>query len=338
MVIWSASARTVASPCAAMKAPVPPVTAAVCSGVEGTNGPWTMIVPPVSAKRRGAFERARQWAGARLHERARLAQHAGLGAVLAQQAIRDDDEVAGRRAGLAEVDEGRLDHFAGFDELGRSVVAVPVGRLGAGIGACAGRGGGGDDARALAIRSSSSRRWPVARWRGSRPRKVPRPPAPSTSPPRHSSASPASSWRRAFPPCGCTLGRGTRWDCFDAALADCERGSALAAETGRERVLLVLTIESVATLLELGRPGRGDHDGRGRHRAGAPVGAASHAAGAHSTLASARLMTGDVAGALAHATEAAETGTRADFHAAGQPGWCLGAALIARAPRALWRR
>ena len=40
---------------------------------------------------------------------------------------------------------------------------------------------------------------------------------------------------------------------FEAALADCQRGSAIAAQTGRERVLLVLTIESVPTLLELGR-------------------------------------------------------------------------------------
>ena len=40
---------------------------------------------------------------------------------------------------------------------------------------------------------------------------------------------------------------------FEAALADLRRGAALAADTGRERVLLVLTIESVAPLIELGR-------------------------------------------------------------------------------------
>ena len=41
--------------------------------------------------------------------------------------------------------------------------------------------------------------------------------------------------------------------CFDAALADLERAAAIAAETGRERVLLIVTIESVPALVELGR-------------------------------------------------------------------------------------
>ena len=39
----------------------------------------------------------------------------------------------------------------------------------------------------------------------------------------------------------------------DGALADLRRGAALAAGTGRERILLVLTVESVAVLVELGR-------------------------------------------------------------------------------------
>jgi DNA-binding NarL/FixJ family response regulator len=36
-----------------------------------------------------------------------------------------------------------------------------------------------------------------------------------------------------------------------------------------------------------------------------------------------------VSGALLHAGEAVEIDTAPDFHAAGQPGWCLGAALVA---------
>ena len=50
---------------------------------------------------------------------------------------------------------------------------------------------------------------------------------------------------------------------------------------------------------------------------------------AHSALAAARLAAGDVAAALSAAGEAAEVGARPDVHAAGQPGWCLGAALTA---------
>ena len=48
-----------------------------------------------------------------------------------------------------------------------------------------------------------------------------------------------------------------------------------------------------------------------------------------SALARARLAAGDVAAALPHAEDGAALGARADFHAAGQPGWCLGAALAA---------
>ena len=39
----------------------------------------------------------------------------------------------------------------------------------------------------------------------------------------------------------------------EAALADLERGAARAAGTGRERVSLILTLESVAALVALGR-------------------------------------------------------------------------------------
>jgi DNA-binding CsgD family transcriptional regulator len=116
---------------------------------------------------------------------------------------------------------------------------------------------------------------------------------------------------------------------FDAALADFERGSALAAQTGRERVLLVLTVESVATLVELGRLAQAI----AAAQEGVELARLSKnprtLVWARSALASARLASGDVASALRDATEAGKDAPPADFYAAGQPGWCLGTALTA---------
>jgi DNA-binding CsgD family transcriptional regulator len=50
---------------------------------------------------------------------------------------------------------------------------------------------------------------------------------------------------------------------------------------------------------------------------------------AQCALSSARLAAGDVGAAVQHAEEAAASGVAADFHAAGQPAWALGAALAA---------
>ena len=116
---------------------------------------------------------------------------------------------------------------------------------------------------------------------------------------------------------------------FDAALADCERGPAIAAEPAASASCCVLTIESVATLLELGRLAEATTAAEEGIELARLSGQPRMLLWAHSTLASARLMTGDVAGALAHASEARRPATPADFHAAGQPGWCLGAALVA---------
>ncbi len=116
---------------------------------------------------------------------------------------------------------------------------------------------------------------------------------------------------------------------FEAALADLRRGAELAERTGRERVLLMLTIESVATLVELGRIAEATaaaEEGVERARL---AGSARILLWAQCELASARLAAGDVAAALRHAGDAAAAGTRPDFHAAGQPGWCLGTALVA---------
>jgi DNA-binding CsgD family transcriptional regulator len=94
-------------------------------------------------------------------------------------------------------------------------------------------------------------------------------------------------------------------------------------------VLLMATIESVATLIELGRLAEARaaaEEGLERARlAGSP----RMLLWAQSALAAASLAAGDVAAALRHAERAAQEGTRPDFHAAGQPGWCLGAALTA---------
>jgi len=116
---------------------------------------------------------------------------------------------------------------------------------------------------------------------------------------------------------------------FEAAHADLERGAAIAAETGRERVLLVLTLESVATLIELGRLADATAAGDEGLELARLAGNSRMRLWAHSALASARLAAGDVAGAVDHAGEAARIDARPDFHAAGQPGWCLGAALTA---------
>ena len=54
---------------------------------------------------------------------------------------------------------------------------------------------------------------------------------------------------------------------------------------------------------------------------------------ARCALSAARLAAGDVGAALEHAEEAAASGVAADFHAAGQPAWALGAALAAAGER-----
>jgi tetratricopeptide (TPR) repeat protein len=116
---------------------------------------------------------------------------------------------------------------------------------------------------------------------------------------------------------------------FEAALEDFDRGIDLAAQTGRMSALLLSTVESVQTLVELGRLeeacARGEEGLERARLAGIP----RVLVWAHSALSTARLATGDVQGALREAFEGAETGVLPGFYAAGQPGWCLGAALTA---------
>ena len=126
------------------------------------------------------------------------------------------------------------------------------------------------------------------------------------------------------------LGRARRYlGQVEDALGDLERGAARAAGTGRERVSLILTLESVAILVALGRL----DDAAAAGEEGLELARLSNlphmTLWAHSALSGARLAAGDVSAALAHAEQAAAPGPDGDVHSAGQPGWCLGAALTA---------
>ena len=113
------------------------------------------------------------------------------------------------------------------------------------------------------------------------------------------------------------------------ALADAERGLGLAARTRRERIALVLAVESVGPLVDLGRLG----EAVARAEEGLERAALSDnprmLLWAHCAAATALLAAGDVPAALRHATAAGHDGVAADVHAAGRPGWCLGTALAA---------
>jgi ATP/maltotriose-dependent transcriptional regulator MalT len=126
------------------------------------------------------------------------------------------------------------------------------------------------------------------------------------------------------------LGRARRaLGAFARALALLERGAALAARTGRENVRPQLTVESVATLIELGRIADASAAAEQGLELARLSGNPRVLLWAHCALSSARLAAGDVSAALDVAGEAAESGARLDFHTAGQPGWSLGAALVA---------
>jgi ATP/maltotriose-dependent transcriptional regulator MalT len=116
---------------------------------------------------------------------------------------------------------------------------------------------------------------------------------------------------------------------LDEALADLDRGSALALETGRENVRLQVIVERAGVLVELGRCAEAIAVAEEGVELGRLAGNPPMLLWARCTLSSARLAAGDAGAALQLAREAAESGVAADFHAAGQPAWCLGAALTA---------
>lgn len=113
------------------------------------------------------------------------------------------------------------------------------------------------------------------------------------------------------------------------ALADLQRGLALAAQTERETVRLLLTLESVGVLVELGRLQQAVEMAADGVELARLAGSPPLLLWAQSALAGARLAAGEIAPALREAREAQASGTRPDFCATGQSGWCLGVALAA---------
>ena len=116
---------------------------------------------------------------------------------------------------------------------------------------------------------------------------------------------------------------------FAGALADLQRGRELAAETDRETVRLLLAVESVGVLVELGRLHEAAETAAKGVELARLAGSPPLLLWAQSALASAQLAAGEVEAAMRDAHEAQASGTRPDFCATGQPGWCLGLVLAA---------
>ncbi len=116
---------------------------------------------------------------------------------------------------------------------------------------------------------------------------------------------------------------------FDEARSSLRRGALIAAETGRERLMLMLMAEGALTLVERGALMEAVETGEDAVDRARFSGNQRMLLWALSALSTARLAEGDVSAALRHAGEAAALEIRPDVHAAGQPGWALGAALTA---------
>ena len=116
---------------------------------------------------------------------------------------------------------------------------------------------------------------------------------------------------------------------FSTALDSLRQAREMATETGRELILVLVSAESARVLRELGRLTdalAAAEEAVDRARlAGSP----QQLLWAQTGLASAHLATGDVAAALRAAEDALELDARRSLHTAGEPGWCLGAALVA---------
>ena len=116
---------------------------------------------------------------------------------------------------------------------------------------------------------------------------------------------------------------------LEPALADLDRGAAIAAETGRETILLQLSLERAVTLVALGRI----RDAVAAAEQGLELAELSGSdrmlVWAHATASRAQLAAGAVTAALEHAERAAAAGAQPDLQAAGEPGWCLGNASTA---------
>ena len=113
------------------------------------------------------------------------------------------------------------------------------------------------------------------------------------------------------------------------ALDKLDRARRLAVATGREPVLMLVAIESVRPLCELGRLPEAvamGEEALDRARLG---GNPQQLLWAQCALARARLAAGDVTGALREAEEAFGIGAEPSLYRAGQPHWALGAVLTA---------
>jgi DNA-binding CsgD family transcriptional regulator/tetratricopeptide (TPR) repeat protein len=116
---------------------------------------------------------------------------------------------------------------------------------------------------------------------------------------------------------------------FVAALDHLERAAALAAATGREPVLMLVTAGSVRPLRELGRLAEAVATGEEALDRARLLSNPQQMLWAQCALASARLAAGDVSGALREAEEAQGIDAEPSYHRAGQPQWCLGTVLSA---------
>ena len=126
------------------------------------------------------------------------------------------------------------------------------------------------------------------------------------------------------------LGRARRaLGALEPALADLDRGTAIAAETGREAILLQLTLERATTLVALGRLREAVAAARQGWSWRSLGGSDRTLLWAHATASRAHLAAGDVSAALEHAELACTVDARPDLQAAGEPGWCLGMASVA---------
>jgi ATP/maltotriose-dependent transcriptional regulator MalT len=116
---------------------------------------------------------------------------------------------------------------------------------------------------------------------------------------------------------------------FDVALELLGRARRMASTSGRELVLVLVSLESVRPLRELGRLAEAVAAGEEALDRARLAGNAQQLVGAQCALSAARLAAGDVSGALREAEEAQSVDAPPGFYRAAQPGWSLGAALTA---------
>ncbi len=117
---------------------------------------------------------------------------------------------------------------------------------------------------------------------------------------------------------------------FETALELLRRAGRMAGASGRELVLVLVSLGSVRPLRELGRLAEAVAIGEEAVDRARLSGAPQQLVAAYSALSTARLAAGDVSAALREAEDAAAIDAPpGDFHRAAQPGWCLGAALTA---------